>query len=72
LSVPAGNGKRRRVGFVCVGREPIEINHGGRTYLFEWTGGCGWMPVNRDGSERLSRVPNAVWEALERVEWPED
>ncbi len=43
-----------RDGFVCIGNEPIEIQHKEKVYLFEWTGGCGWMPINKDGSERLS------------------
>jgi len=63
------NGKHRQIGFLCVGNEPIKIQHNGKTYLFEW-GGCGWMPVNKDGSERLSRVPNAVWDKLAQVERP--
>ena len=72
LTVPASGGKRRRVGFLCVGNEPIEIKHNRRTYLFEWHAWCGWLPVNRDGSQRLSRVPGAVWVKLARVERPND
>ena len=54
--------------FLCVGNKPVRIDHNGRTYGFEWSGGCGWMPVNRDGNERLSPVPDGAWDALERAE----
>ena len=52
-------------GFLCVGNEPVKVGHNGRTYLFEWSAGCGWLPCNKDGSQRLSPVPGAVWEKLE-------
>ena len=64
------NGKLRRIGILCVGNEPIEIKHKGKVYLFEWSAGCGWMACNKDGSQRLSRVPNAVWKKLGKVERP--
>jgi len=51
-------------GFLCIGNEPVEINYYGKHFLFEWTEWCGWLPVNRDGSERLSAVPKAVWERI--------
>lgn len=54
----------RRIGFVCFRNEPVEIAFGGRTYQFEWTGWCGWMPINLDGSQRLTRVPNGAWDVL--------
>ncbi len=51
---------------MCIGDEPVEIHDRGKVYLFEWSGGCGWLPVNRDGSERLTPVPGRVWDALEK------
>jgi hypothetical protein len=51
---------------LCVGNEPIEIDHGGKTYLFEWSA-VGWLPCNRDGSERLTAIPKAVWDRLNDV-----
>ena len=51
---------------------PIEIEHNGRQYLFEWTGGCGWEPVRRDGIGRTAPLPQAVWDKLEKVRWPND
>lgn len=51
-------------GFLCVGNEPVAVTYRGKQYLFEWTAWCGWIPLNKDGSERLSRVPNAVWNLL--------
>ncbi len=53
-------------GFLCLGNEPVVVAHGTREYLFEWTEACGWLPVNRDRSERISPVPDVVWEKLER------
>ena len=66
------DGKQRRVGFLCVGNEPIEIKHNGKTYLFEWTASSGWIAINKDGSERKSPVPKAVWDKLDKVERPKD
>ncbi len=51
-------------GILCVPNEPVEIRDGAKVYLFEWTGGCGWLPVNKDGSQRLSPVPRRVWKLL--------
>lgn len=65
-------GTHRRVGFLCVGNEPVAVEHNGRTYRFEWTAWCGWMPVNLDGNERLSPVPVGAWDAIGRVERPDD
>ena len=59
---------RRRVGFLCVGNEPVQIKYSGKTFYFEWTAASGWLAVNRDGSERLTRVPNGVWDALAAAE----
>ena len=50
-----------------MGNEPVEIWHNGKTYLFEWTGWCGWIPVNKDGTERLTLVPAAVWRKLDQL-----
>jgi hypothetical protein len=58
----------KRVGFVCMGNEPVEITHHGKRYLFEWTAASGWVAVNKDGSERLSRVPKAVADKISRHE----
>ena len=57
-------------GFLCVGNEPVQVEHNGRTYRFEWSAGCGWLPCNRDGGQRLSPVPKVVWEKLE-AKYPE-
>ncbi len=54
-------------GVLCVGNEPVEIRFNNRTYLFEWTAGCGWLPCNEDGSERLSPVPEGAWEKLLKI-----
>jgi hypothetical protein len=62
--IDEGNG---RVGFVCMANEPVKLWHNGQAYLFEWTGGCGWMPVNQDGTERLTPVPAAVWCKLSKL-----
>lgn len=53
---------RIRDGILCFRPAPIEVQHNGKTYLFESHPGCGLMPVNRDGSERLSRVPWCVYD----------
>lgn len=47
-----------------LGNEPVLILHRGKAYRFEWAGAAGWLPINRDGSERLSPVPKGAWEAL--------
>jgi len=54
--------------FLCTGNEPVSIEYNGRTYLFEWNAGCGWLPVNQDGNQRLAPVPDGAWDALERAE----
>lgn len=53
-----------RINWLCVGNEPVALEHNGRTYRFEFTAASGWCPVNRDGSIRLSPVPQAVWDRL--------
>lgn len=58
-------------GYLCVGNEPVEIKHNGRAYLFEWTSASGWVAVNKDGSERLSRVPKAVSDKVDKLERPD-
>lgn len=57
-------------GFVCVGNEPVAVKHNGRTYYVEWTAASGWVPVNRDGSERLSPLPKAVWDRVKMLPRP--
>ena len=57
-------------GFLTLGGPDVAIEHNGRQYHFEWTESSGWVPVNQDGSERRSRVPNAVWEKLSAVQRP--
>ena len=47
-------------GILCVGNEPVKVCG----YLFEWSAGCGWIPVNKDGSERLSQIPKHVLDRL--------
>lgn len=56
------------VAHVSVGNEPVAIKSRGRTYLFEWTRGCGWLCLRRDGeaSERLH--PQHAWDALEKMQ----
>ena len=63
---PIGKPGKLIEGFVCYGNEPVKINDGGHVYRFEWTASSGWMPVNEDGSQRLTRVPNGAWDALVR------
>ncbi len=53
-----------RFGVLCVGNEPVEVQYNNRTYRFAWNRWCGWMPYNKDGSERLSPVPKGAWEKL--------
>ena len=57
-----------RHGFLCVGNDPVEVEYRGKTYRFEWTGACGWMPVNKDRSQRMSPVPNGAWDKLQAQE----
>ncbi len=57
-------------GILCIGNEPVEINHIPKSYLFEWTEACGWLAVNKDGSERLSKVPDAVWDKVSKLPKP--
>ena len=54
-------------GFVCLGNEPVEVRHNGKTYLFEWTSAGGWMACNKDGSQRVLGVPSAVWEKVSQM-----
>jgi hypothetical protein len=70
--VPILNHRNRRIGFACVCNDPIEIRHRGRTYRFEWTEASGWMAVNRDGSQRLSPVPLAVYRRLDKLPRPNE
>lgn len=48
----------------------IAIKHNGRRYLFEWTGGCGWEPVRRDGIGRTAPLPKAVWDLVDQLPRP--
>jgi len=52
-------------GFVCVGNEPEVIEHNGKTYYFEFHKFGGPIPCTKDGDQRLSPVPKAVWEKLD-------
>lgn len=54
--------------FLCVGNEPVSVKFNGTAYLFEWTAASGWMPVNKDGSERLSPVPKGAWDEIEKID----
>ena len=56
-------------GFLCIGNDPVAVEHLGRTYYVEWTA-CGWVPVNQDGSERLTPLPKAVWDKVEKLPRP--
>jgi len=51
--------------FLCIGNAPVAIMYQGQTYRFEWTASSGWIPVNKDGSERLSPVPTGAWKKIE-------
>ncbi len=53
---------------VCVSNDPVEVKFRGKTYRFEWHYWSGWMPVNRNGDERLSPVPKGAWKVLEAAE----
>ena len=55
-------------GVVCIANEPVIVG----AYRFEWTASSGWVPVNKDGSGRLSPVPAHVWEEVEKLPRPED
>lgn len=46
--------------------EVTTITVGGKPYCFEWNNFSGWMPTNKDGSDRLSPVPKKVWDVLKR------
>ena len=50
---------------ICVPNEPVEIVYRSRKYYFEHTAWAGWVPVNKDGSGRLTPVPRAVWDLLQ-------
>lgn len=58
-------GKGRHRGILCFGNDPIAFRHNGQTFRFEWTEASGWCAVNKDGSGRLSPVPDVVWDRLE-------
>ena len=64
--IPLVNHRKRVIGYVCMGNEPVSVEYHGKVYRFEWTGACGWMPVNLDGSQRLTPMPKGAWEKLER------
>lgn len=51
-------------GIVCMGNEPVRVEYKGRSYYFEWHSYFGWMSCTKDGDERLSGVPEAVWDLL--------
>ncbi len=53
---------------VCVRNEPVSVKYRGKTYRFEWHSYSGWMPVNKNGDERLSPVPNGAWKIIEAAE----
>ncbi len=61
------SGKKRRVGFLCVGSEPVAVEYRRRTYLLEWTAASGYCPVNRDGTGRESPPPKAVWDLVDKL-----
>lgn len=63
---------RMKDGWLCVGNDPVTVEHGGKAYLFEWTAACGWVAVNKDRSERLSPVPGAVWDKVDKLPRPKD
>ena len=65
--LPLVDHKNRRTGILCVGREPVKVGR----YQFEWTAACGWMPVNKDGSERLAPVPDHIWDEVAKLPTPE-
>ena len=57
-------------GIMCVGNKPVEIQHAGKSFYFEWTAFGGWVPVNKDGTERRTRVPKAVWDQVLDIKHP--
>lgn len=61
---PTDEGHGRR-GFICVGNDPVSVAYNGREYYFEWTPASGWVPCTKDGDERLTPVPEAVWKLIE-------
>lgn len=64
MPCPLYDGKRR------VGNEPVEVEHNGRTYLFQWTAESGWFPVYANGNKRSAVIPGAVWDIVYRLPWP--
>lgn len=56
----------KRTGFICFRNEPVSIKHFNRVYRFEWTASSGWVPVNKDGSGRLTLVPDVIWNELKK------
>lgn len=66
IKIPRGYGMP--YGFVCVPNDPVAVEYGGKTYRFEWTEASGWIPLNRDGSQRLTPVPRGAWKALEAAD----
>ena len=66
--IPLFNRRDKRIGFLCVGNEPIKVGK----YLFEWTESSGWVAVNKDGSERLSHVPKHIWNKVDELPRPKD
>ncbi len=60
----------KRIGFLCVDNEPVELRYKEKIYRVEWTAACGWLAVNRDGTERVSPLPKAVWDMVDKLEWP--
>lgn len=52
--------------FLDCGGLSHEIVYRGRIYYVEILRGCGLAFCNRDGGERKSTVPRAVWDAAAR------
>ncbi len=61
------SGKPHCVGFLCIGNGPVAVEYRRRTYLLEWTSASGYCAINRDGSGRLSRVPKAVRDLVDKL-----
>lgn len=56
-------------GFVCIADAPlIIVKHSGKTFRFERSAACGLLPVNANGTQRLSPVPGAVWDKASEIE----
>ena len=54
-----------RIGFVCIGREPVCIEHNGRRYYFAHTAASGWVRCTKDGDGVDERnTPAAVWDKI--------